>query len=242
MSNDPLRTLRLRWDDLQGPGTRNGRLRSPALDASPTPETPRFVGRIRNAGAIPTTTGRVFLVNPVRLEGAELEGSGASISADASRSIPVVVIGSIAPKAGDLLVVYASGGRWISERGSPPTSVSCGGCTVPRQDLTLTSTNSLLGTRSTPLVFNGTDGWATNCTNQIIFRLRCGSGIATFSATYFVGGPCPTGAPASCISSGLSPFGLTATVQSCDPFLLQFNATSCPALSAQGFTRFTVTL
>lgn len=241
MPNDPLRTLRLRWDELQDPGYRNGRIRSPELDSTPTPETPRFIGRVLNAGGIPTVQGRVFLVNPAMIEGAEVEGAGTSFTADETRSIPVVVIGSLAPKAGDLIIAYASGGRWISEFGGQPTTVSCAGCKVPRRNLTLTWTNSLLGTRSAPMVFNGLDEWATGCINQILFRLNCSSDGLVFTATYFVAGPCPSGEPVTCTSPGSSPIGLTSTAKSCDPLLLQYTTTSCPALSAQGYTRFTVT-
>ncbi|OJW18800.1 MAG: hypothetical protein BGO49_17405 [Planctomycetales bacterium 71-10] len=241
MPNDPLRSLRLRWDELLGPGPHTGRIRSPELDSSPAPVTPRFIGRVRDAGAIPTLGERVFLVNPVKIDGAEAEGAGASLTADESRSIPVVVIGSLAPKAGDVLVAYASGGRWVSEFGARPTTVVCGGCKLPRRDLTLTWTNNLLGTHSAPMVFNGIDEWATGCINQISFRLSCRSGAATFTATYFVAGHCPTGQPVVCSSPGSSPIGLTASAQSCDPLFLQYTATSCPALSAQGYTKFTVT-
>lgn len=242
MPNDPLRSLRLRWDDLLGPGPHTGRIRSPELDSSPAPVTPRFIGRVRNAGTIPTDSERVFLVNPVRFDGAEIEGERASLTADESRSIPVIVIGSLAPKAGDVIVVYASGGRWISEFRPQSTSVVCGECKLPRRDLTLTWANSLLGTHSAPMVFNGVDEWTTGCINQITHRLTCRSGVAAFNAAYFAGGHCPTGQSVICSNSGSPPFGLAMSAQSCDPLFLQYTATSCPTLSIQGYTKFTVTL
>lgn len=241
MSNDASRTLRLRWESLQGRGSRIGRLRSADIAPIQAPGPPRFIGRVRDAGAIPTTNARVFLVNPVKIDGLENESAGASFTADESRSIPVVVIGSLVPKVGDLLIVHAIGGRWVSEFGGRPGLLSCGGCKVPRQDLTLTWTNILLGTRSAPMIFDGVDAWTTGCFNQILFRLTCRSDSVVFTATYFVAGSCPTGQPATCTGPGSSPIGLTLTAQSCDPLLLQYTATSCQALSAQGYTRFTVT-
>jgi hypothetical protein len=151
------------------------------------------------------------------------------------------VVGSVAPRAGELITVYASGGRWISEIGGRLANVPCGECNVPRGDLTLTMTNSLLETHSVSMLFNGIDEWTTRCVNQAVFRLSCRSGAETFSASYFVGGPCLTGNPATCIGSGASPFGLTLTIQSCDPFLLQYTTTSCPSLSGQGYTKLTIT-
>ncbi len=190
---------------------------------------------------MPTVTDKVFLVSPVSLDGPETEGSKAGVWADPSRSIPVVVVGSVTPRAGELLTVHASGGRWISEFGGRPASLPCGDCGIPRGDLTLTLTNTLLGTHSVSLHFNGVDEWTTGCVNQVTFRLSCGSGVGIFSASHFAGAPCPTGRPVTCASSGASPVSLPLTIQSCDPFLLQYTTSSCPALSSQGYTKFTIT-
>lgn len=176
----------------------------------------------------------------VYLGGDEAEGSGASVAVDATAKISVLPLRRV-PAVGDLVVAHNIGGRWVSEINAPATTVACGGCMLPRGNLILTWTNVLLGTRSFPLVFNGSDAWVSACQNQVIFRLQCVAAQIAFSATYYTGGPCPTGEPASCTSSGSSPFGLTPTIQSCDPFLLQYNVTGCPALATQGFTRFAVT-
>jgi len=121
MKRDPLRPIRLRWDDRRDPGIDRNRLRAPGLGAPASRGAPRFVGRIHDAGAIPDRTDRVYLAHPVRLDGAELEGGPASLVVDSSRSIPVVVIGSRSPEVGDLLVAVSVGGRWVADRlGSPP--------------------------------------------------------------------------------------------------------------------------
>ncbi|AMV37375.1 hypothetical protein [Planctomyces sp. SH-PL62] len=244
MPSDPLRPLRLRWDDLRDPGAATGRQRVPALDAAPTRGTPRFVGRVRDAGAIPTATGRVFLVNPASLDGGESEGALATVAVDASRSVPVVVVGTKVPQAGDLIVAFAVGGRWIASLTGEPPSPVCGGCTAPRRDLTVSFTNSLLGPGSAVMAFNGVDEWTSGCVNQLTLRLICRNGQSSFQATYHTGTPCPGGQPVSCSSPGQAPLGLTPTGSSCTPFLLQFSlsAASCPSLAAQGYTRFTITI
>ncbi len=241
MPKDPLRLLRLRWDDLLGPNPRHGRIPRLDPDAPPSPGAPGFIGRVRDEGAIPPAGERVFLASPVRFDGIDAEGSGADLSTDESRSIPVVVVGSRAPKAGDLIIVHASGGRWVSEIGGPPKTVACGGCEAPRQNLTLTWTNGIQGVQSSPMTFNGLDEWKTGCINQIVFRLSCRADATTFSADQYADGSCPTGQPTTCSSSGSPSPGMTLTIQSCDPFLLQFAPTSCPAISSLGYTRFTIT-
>jgi len=121
MRRDPLRPLRLKWDDRRDPGIDRNRLRAPGLGDPGSRGAPRFVGQVFDAGAMPNRVDRVFLVHPVRFDGPELQGSAASPTVDASRAIPVVVVGSRAPEAGDLLVAVAVGGRWVAERrGKPP--------------------------------------------------------------------------------------------------------------------------
>jgi hypothetical protein len=241
MSNDPYRTLRLRWEDHQGVRSRSGRINLAEPDGTPSIGRSGFIGRVRDSGSMPTTTGKVFLVNPVRMDGLEAEGSRPGVWADSSRSIPVVVVGSVAPKAGELITVHASGGRWIAEFGGRPASLPCGSCNIPRGNLTLTLANGLMGTRSVPLLFNGVDEWSSGCVNQLNFRLNCRAGTEFFSASHYSVGPCPTGQAATCTSPGTSPLGLTLTNQSCDPFLLQYTTSFCPGLAGQGYTRFTIT-
>lgn len=241
MPKDPLRVLRLRWDDLLGPSPRHGRIRLLDPETVPNPGAPRFIGRVRDGGAIPTTGERVFLVSPVTLDGIESEGAGPNPSIDGTRSIPVVVVGSRAPKAGDLIVVHSCGGRWISEVGGPPETVACGGCEAPRQNLTLSWANTILGAHSSTLTFDGADAWTTGCVNQIVFRLACKTDAVTFSASYYAGGSCPSGQPTICASTGSSTPGMTLTTRSSDPFLLRFTPTSCPVMTSLGYSTFTIT-
>ncbi|WP_165253077.1 hypothetical protein [Paludisphaera soli] len=243
MPKDPLRPLRLRWDDLRDPGAATGRLRRPELDAAPTSGTPRFLGRVRDAGAIPTTSDRVFLVNPARLGGGESEGATAGVAVDSSRSIPVAVVGAIVPKAGDLIQAFAVGGRWVAAMHRSSPIPVCGTCTAPQRDLVVSWTNALLGSGTTPLIYNGADEWTSSCANHLIFRLICRDGTASFRVAYYTAGNCPGGQAATCTSPGQSPLGLSPSLSSCTPFMLQYNlgAGTCPTLASQGYTRFTVT-
>ena len=104
---DPLRLPRLRGEAL-------AQASSFAAAARRRPRgTPRLVGRVIDGGAMPAQTERVFLVNPARIDGAEAEGQSGSIVAEAGRAVPVVVIGSRVPAAGDALIALSVGGRWV---------------------------------------------------------------------------------------------------------------------------------
>lgn len=198
---------------------------------------------IVDEGSIPTTVDRYTLLTPVTLDGGWTPGSTAIVVVDSSRTVPVVWLGPKPPKAGDLAVAHAVGGRWVADRSGDSSTVTCGvGCEIPKVDLTLTLTNTLLGTHSVPLAFDGVDSWATACVNQSIFQLACVGGTMTFYSTNFVGGPCPTGSPITCVSSGPSPLGLTVLTLSCSPLLLEYGTTNCPSLTGQGYTKLTVTL
>lgn len=120
MDRDSPRLLRLRWDDRRDPGVDRNRLRSPAANAPAARGAPRFVGRVFDGGAIPNQIDRIYLVHPVRFDGAEAEGGSATPIVDDSRAIPVVVVGSRAPEAGDLLIAVSVGGRWVGDRGGAP--------------------------------------------------------------------------------------------------------------------------
>lgn len=121
MNTDPLRPIRLRWDDRRDPGLDRNRLRMPGLGEPASRGAPRFIGQVFSVGAIRDQTDRIFLVHPVRIDGDEKEGGEATLNIDASRTIPVVVVGSRPPEIGDLLVVVSVGGRWVADRcGEPP--------------------------------------------------------------------------------------------------------------------------
>lgn len=238
MPNDRFRPLRLRWNEQRDPGAATGRPRAPALDVSTAAATPRFVGRVVDGGSMPSATDRVFLVNPTILSGAETEGAAASVAVDASRTIPVVVLGSTLPKVGDLLIAFAVAGRWVARMGAAAPSITCGSCSIPRKDLTLTLFDGATGSLSAPMTFNGVDAWATGCVGEVVYRLRCGVGSPVFSATYYIGGSCPAGSPVTCNAPGP---GLTLTGQSCSPFMLVYIPSNCSALTSQGIATLTIT-
>jgi len=243
MHNDPFRPIRLRWDELRDPGGGRGRQRAPALDVETSPGAQRFLGRVVDGGAAPTSTDRIFLLNPTTLSGAESVGAGPLVGADPSRRVPVIVVGSKLPKAGDILVAFSIGGRWVAETGTPPTHVECEGCLTPRTNLTVSWANFLTGPGSTTLIYDGVDSWDSPCVNQLKLNLTCRQGSATFQIQYFLSGPCPTGLATGCSSPGPSPVGMAPTQVLCSPFLRRYavTAASCPALASQGYSQFTIT-
>jgi hypothetical protein len=103
--------------------------------------SPRLLGLVVNKGAMPGSTEKVFLINPVRLEGGESEGAAAAPVVDCTRTILVVVIGSTLPVTGDLILAHAVGGRWVAEKGASASSLSCSPCPIPKKNLTVSWTN-----------------------------------------------------------------------------------------------------
>jgi hypothetical protein len=79
--------------------------------------TPRFVGQVFDGGSMPRRLESVYLLHPIVLEGPESEGAAAAIRVDTGRSVPVVVIGSRQPVAGDVLIAHSLGGRWVADGG-----------------------------------------------------------------------------------------------------------------------------
>jgi hypothetical protein len=241
MDHDPTRLLRLRWESNHEPG-------SPAPISAPVAAsalrgTPRFLGQVVNGGAMPTGTGRVYLVNPVRLSGGELEGVPASPAVDGTRMVPVVVIGNSTPRVGDFLVALAVGSRWVAESGATPPPLPCSPCNIPKRNLTLSWTNSQLGNGSAALVFTPPGQWNSGCTNHLLFSLSCPGSLIQFTVTYFLSGSCPTGQSQSCNSPGHEPFALFLASYNCAPFFLQYTVTgaSCPVLGSNGYSSFTIT-
>ncbi|WP_165251184.1 hypothetical protein [Paludisphaera soli] len=202
----------------------------------------RFLGRVVNGGAMSTLPDRYYLMEPIVPGGDESEGGTASFAA-AGAAIPVVFL-KTRPLAGERHVAHFAGGRWVADRPDPTGPISCGTCEIPRQNLIVSWTNALLGNGSTPLVFDGVNQWVSACANQLIIRLVCTDGVASFRVSYFTAGNCPSGSAATCQSPGQSPLGLTPDPAStCDPLYLRYtlNSGSCPTLASQGYTAFTVT-
>jgi hypothetical protein len=207
--------------------------------------TARRLVQVYNGGEMPSSPDHVYLTNPVELDGDEAEGGGATPNVDTSTTIPVVVLWN-APSVGDVLTAYAVGGRWVAERGSTPGSggFTCGTCQIPRQDLTVSWTNLILGNGSTTLVYSGspTTQWTSACTNQLLYQLVCTQNRVEFRVYYFLSGSCPTGQSQYCSTTRLGPNGLTQTNLICSPFLLTCTLTSstCPNIATYGYTGFTI--
>ncbi len=241
MDEDRTRLLRLRLNGARQPDSLDLELAAAATCRG----TPRFLGQVVNGGSMPRGTDRVFLVNPVRLSGAEQEGAAAVLAVDGSRTIPVVVIGSAVPAVGDLLPTLAIGGRWVAQAGGSAL-LPCSPCAIPKKNLTLSWTNNLIGPGSTTLVFTPPGQWNSPCVNQMLFQLSCAGGLVQLTVTYFLSGACPGGQSQSCVSPGHDPFAITLDSFSCagaPAFLLHYTVKSsgCPVLWSDGYTAFTIT-
>ncbi len=119
-SSDELRRLRARQRPAVPPALPDGG------------RTGVYLGQVYNGGAIPTAVPRVFLTRPVRVGGSESENSPTSSTIDGSASVPVVVLGPGVPVAGDHLVAWLAGNRWVADvdgvAATPPTTVALPGC------------------------------------------------------------------------------------------------------------------
>ena len=228
------------------------RARAEALDdaidrasaARPIAAARRLV-QVYNGGAIPTAAGYVYLTNPVELDGAETEGGPATVNADATATLPVVVLENPAV-AGDVLVASAVGGRWVADKGKPPapSGVPCGTCTIPAANLTVSWTNPILGDGSAPLVYSsGPTTWLSACTNELLFELLCNQGQVEFRVTYYLSGSCPSGQSQYASTLRNNPYKLTRTGLVCGSSFLMtvsLSSTSCPVLWSYGYAGFTI--
>jgi hypothetical protein len=120
--HDPhLRVIRDRLADLEA---QVGALANRPLSTS------QRVAKITDLGHIPTTTGVYFAANPANLIGTEVEGGPASAPADSS-VIYVLMVGSQAPVAGDLVVAKQIHGRWVAQKLQPSNKPKCQPCNTP---------------------------------------------------------------------------------------------------------------
>lgn len=125
---------------------------------------------------------------------------------------------------------------------------TCGSCTVPAQNLTVSWTNvGPIGNGSTALTYSGscTGGWTSACTNQLLYEMVCNGGQVEFRVYYFISGSCPGGQSQYCSTIRSNPFKLTQTGLTCgSSFLLTCSCTSasCPNLAANGYTGFSVSI
>ena len=130
-----------------------------------------------------------------------------------------------------------------SDCGCCASGLTCSPCDIPLRDLTVTWTNSIIGTGSVTMVFDGVNQWNSACTNQLLYSLTCATGAIKFSVTYFVSGSCPTGQRQSCVSPGASPQALTLASYTCSgPFQLNYTCAfaDCSVLAGNGYSAFTI--
>ncbi|MFO0892143.1 MAG: hypothetical protein U0790_23770 [Isosphaeraceae bacterium] len=234
---DSLRVVRLREE-----GPSRGEDFTAAARRAPR-GTPRLLGRVVSGGALPGQTDRVFLVNPARIDGVEGEGAVPSIAADASRVVPVVVIGSRVPAVGEPLIALAVGGRWVAESGAAPSSLDCSPCKIPRKDLTVSWVNPILGDGSATLAYSAPGQWDSPCVHGLLYSLSCPGSAVRFDVTYFTSGSCPSGQRQTCSSTGAAPLAIRLAASTCSPFYLRYAVTGsgCPVLASGGYTSFTIT-
>lgn len=124
---------------------------------NPTEDTATFLGEVVDSPTIPTADDRFVLVYPVAASGKEKEGDTATLTADTTRKIPVVFLGS-APSPGDRVVCYSLGGRWVSLNAK--NFVNCNpkaaDCTGKRYSVNGTVTDQTNGVQ--PMVYDFVKG------------------------------------------------------------------------------------
>ena len=123
----------------------------------------------------------------------------------------------------------------------------CGTCSIPKANLTVSWTNLILGNGSTTLVYSSSPStvWASGCSNQLLYKVSCVGGVLVFQVTYFISGSCPTGQAQTCQTGSTNPHKLTTTSQVCGAsflWVIGLTSTTCPTLSAFGYTGFTVSI
>jgi hypothetical protein len=204
--------------------------------------TDRMLVQIYNGGSMPSAVPRVYLGHPILVSGDEVEGGPVSYAIDAATKVPVVVIGH-KPSAGDLLVAYLVGGRWVAERKATPApggcaATLCAPCAIPKTNLwlafsipdkcTQVGTGTVLETAPDgPMAYTqcgGVDTW-TYCYNWkqltcsptvTYYVLQCSAGVVTL---YY--GVTSTGSCVSCPSS-LSAADWSLGDTTCSPFSISY--------------------
>ena len=211
---------------------------------------PRRLVQIYDGGSMPSSGDHFFLSHPVELDGSEVEGGSGTPSVDATQTIVVDVLGTVAPSVGDILTAYQVGGRWVAERGVAASygSLSCYPCSIPTTNLVLSWVNVLSGNGSTGLIYTTPPAsWTSACAaydNALIFKLLCTGGEVELRVIYFTAGSCPGGTQQYCSNLRVTPYGLVLSSYTCSPFSMTFlsQSAACPAITSSGFTQFTITL
>lgn len=207
----------------------------------------RMLVKVFDGGSIPTTTPRVYFTHPVLVTGSEAEGSTGTLTVDTATTVPVVVLGTTAPVAGDYLTAYAASNRWIAERGGSGGggSTNCSPCDIPNEDLTISWTNIITGDGSATMTYTpGPSLWRTGCVDEeLMFQLQCAGGFE-LRAIFFIEGECPTGTESYCSNLRTAPLVLTLESYTCTPFNATFSVsgTDCPTLFGDGNIQFFISI
>jgi hypothetical protein len=237
MADSELRQLRARHLDLDGLADRVPR---------PGGGIARRLVQVYNGGAIPTGPDKFYLTHPVELDGPETEGGAATVTADGFQTIVVDVLGH-APVAGDMLVAYTVGGRWVAQLGSKSGGGTspCSPCNIPKTDLTLSWNNLLTGAGSTTLFYTTLpDKWNSSClaagADSLQYGFSCQAGAFSFGVTIYFTPGC-SGSFTGC--SNPSAFGFSEVSHTCSPFSVTYsvNPATCALISSAGYTDFTIT-
>jgi hypothetical protein len=61
----------------------------------------------------PTSAASFYATNPTEIDGSEVEGGAASYTADTTKVVYVLNVGTQVPPVGTSLVAHAVGGRWV---------------------------------------------------------------------------------------------------------------------------------
>ena len=225
---------------------------SRAMDRTTSPARPfaaaRMLGQVFNGGSMPSGPNLFYLTHPVQVTGAVSEGASATLTADASTTLPVLVLRGT-PSVGDYLTCYSAGGRWVSEEGASGGGgvINCTPCSIPTSNLTLSWVNILSGNGSDTLTYTGgvSPIWQTGCSGvggQNIFKLQCTAGTIVLQVFYFTSGSCPSGGSSECSNALGNPHQITLGSYTCSPFSVTFNCgVACSFLQAAGYTAFTIT-
>jgi hypothetical protein len=156
----------------------------------------RHLVQVYNGGSMGTSGNIVYLTHPVLLVDTETEGGSTSPVPDTGTTIPVLVLGAGA-SAGDYLVAYEAGGRWVAEKGgSPPAPCSTAPCNLPKSNLNLAwqfSTNPG-GSGTTTIGYSSGCQWVTSCipfgtlgiiNQSFSFSVQLVSGVTQFTLVIY---------------------------------------------------------
>jgi hypothetical protein len=93
---------------------------------------PALLVKVFAETAVPTATLKYFACHPVKVGGAESEGTAPTLTADASQKLYVAVLGGPVPVAGDYLIARLVGGRWVAGKGAgaAPPAPTCGSISI----------------------------------------------------------------------------------------------------------------